>query len=443
MFTTSVAMLVERILVLFIWIVRSWRETQQSFTTLVYRHLLGKEDEEEDEPSTTYYDPTVTTEETVEILRHQPSRRHERDLWMRVVRYFHETSLSVVNLFGDCAPQEIRADRDIMLAACQIVSPRMVRFIDTETLGKDRAFLERVLFEDLNILAHLRHDVQKHFPDLVSLALERLARQPKLGIGFVTEVALNIAPAFWEDRSFQLAWFEAGLPFVGHETSSVAFGATWKDDREIVLRIAQFCQEKFRLHSFAVATCLLRSDKTFMLEVLQHAPSLLCCVKIALQQDPDLFLVAFAGDSGPLYTSIDWYLRQYDHMAQSLDERNDVMAQWLDVERDLMMYLLHRHPEPRRLQFVHQFHAKLQSKLETFDVFRTAFLPGMLQSSGSALAMLEQGTETSTYLKLRIAEFVGAMTNRRELRLTRQANKNLTAYFNSKQSKDHRRLARG
>ena len=198
-------------------------------------------------------------------------------------------------------------------------------------------------------------------------------------------IADKIAPEIWEDRDNVLKWYEAGLPFLPNQHP--------KNDKEICLLMARHCRHRdFRIGSFREASspALLRSDKDFMMQVLQIDPTLFVCASSSLQKDFDVIVAAFAK------------LHYWDAVQIVEDDRQDLAK---DFEAQAT----------RRLDLCETFYATVP-----FGVMRKG-------SSGSAapLSMLNQGTETSaSYVKL-IAEYLGLPTSvggtTEQLRLVRRA----------------------
>ena len=192
-------------------------------------------------------------------------------------------------------------------------------------------------------------------------------------------LARNLAPEFWNDRSFVDRWFTAGLPFVDE-----VFPSTWKSDQELFLLLAKHCRDgDLRETSFRSASPTLRGDKAFMKRIIVLAPSLFCCATGSLVGDYDLALISFA-----------------------------------DSELVVEDYLL----SGGSSDAVHAFLSTAMADMETYSTFCSTVVFGMSRhvDSGSTLSLLVQDTETSDCFKKQIAGYLGVPTGKK-LRLLRRA----------------------
>ena len=311
---------------------------------------------------------------------HFPALRHDRTVWLRIIQTVPEAAAaSIHNLLEDYAPPALLADAEIMGRAADRCE-RALALADAALLA-DRQFLERL---PPTAIQYVPHNVLGQFPDLVRHILVLLGQQQRqeetadgLAVGLV---ASYIAPLLTEDHELALHWFASGLPFVetNAQRSRGPFPLSWRDDREIFLRIAKHCHpDDARRSSFSKASDALRGDKEFMLQVLKLDPRLFYCAAANLKEDDDLALLFFADNS-------------------------DIIRTYLLVEVRL------------RRTYVEAFRSRIQDKLREHRAFCGTFLPGMTLDSGSttALCRLNQGTETSLNHKQLIAAYLGVPTGK-------------------------------
>jgi len=142
-----------------------------------------------------------------------------------------------------------------------------------------------------------------------------------------------------------------------------------------------------------------------MKQVVAVKPILFCCAVGGLAYDFELALSAFAHSADVVHTwlSKPWMREEADAVT---DDR-EFAVQWL-----------------------RSFQNRLQETLELHHVFMTTTLIGISQTrdSGSSLAVLNQGSVTSTIYKRRIADYLDIPTGKR-LRTLRRAAENIEVAF--------------
>jgi hypothetical protein len=308
-----------------------------------------------------------------------PDLCEEQDTWTKLL----ESNLNgyhIRKLLEIFAPFE----RNFMLRACQYDS---VLLCVELPLAHDRSFLEEVLDRYPDQLAHLQHDVQFMFPELVLSYLSKFVRcLPPFSEGVVhtaniRRLALALHSSFWSERNNLVAWFLAGLPHPDSMNDSIIVSEGFNMDEELMILIASHGDKDLRAESFSSVSLSLRNDKSFMRKALEYDPFLICCASDTLQKDFDLALLAF-GTSDEVYIK---YARQ---------------------------------PLPEtKLRFLESFFVIVRDKLSAHHLFADLFLFGIAQPQ-CFLSMLGQGHETSLSFKKSIAGYLDVPIGR-DLRLLR------------------------
>lgn len=203
----------------------------------------------------------------------------------------------------------------------------------------------------------------------------------------IARFAEIVPQEFWQDRSFVLEWFGNGLPFLE------SFPIEWRDDKEIFLLLARYCSRLY--NSFKNVSLSLCDDKNFMLKVVKHNPSLLRFAPVHLQQDFDVALAAFSGDTNRIVKYFDPFY-PYEIRVKFVLNR---IVEYFDPE---FAY-------EGREKFVIRFIASIRSMASMSETFSTTVLPlieGNKSDQKSSLSILNQGTENSKgYLDL-LAKFL-------------------------------------
>jgi len=140
------------------------------------------------------------------ILESIPELRQERTMWLRILDSNHKSAardnnldhMGTDSLITDVAPAEIRSDFELMLRACTTY-PSLLQQLPP-TLGRDRDFLAALLGDKPEALAHVPHDLQLTFPDLVFNVATRLGQMPYKSVRH-RQAYDTIAPPFWENRA--------------------------------------------------------------------------------------------------------------------------------------------------------------------------------------------------------------------------------------------------
>jgi hypothetical protein len=171
------------------------------------------------------------------ILDSFPDLCDERKTWVKVL----DSNLSgyytrkLLDLF---ASTEIMVDRDFMLRACQFDS---VLLIVEPPLAHDQSFLVEVLDRCPDQLAHLHHDVQLMFPDLVLSYLPEFARclppfsEGVVHVANIRRLALSLHSSFWSERNNLVTWFMAGLPHPHFLDESIVVSEGLNTDEDLMM----------------------------------------------------------------------------------------------------------------------------------------------------------------------------------------------------------------
>ena len=173
----------------------------------------------------------------LEVFDMLPSLQSERDMWKAVVNSAADHNFQLESYI----PHEIRSDRS--------------------------------------------HEVQLLYPDLVANTFQVYGAY--CGEEY-EDLASRLAPELWNKRAVLKAWCFVGGPFVEN-----CFPDSLKDDKEMFLWIAEYCEGEYCEISFESASPALLGDKEFMLQAVEHYPGLFEQAPFALRQDYDLGLAAF------------------------------------------------------------------------------------------------------------------------------------------------------
>jgi len=319
-----------------------------------------------------------------EIFERFESLVFDRGIWVKVIDSKRD---DVDEILSGFAPNQILADRELMLEACH--QNDYVLFHVQSSLGEDLEFLKVVLRNRPSALRMVSHDAQRLFPGLIIESLAPFCQQVN-DLDFIVDLAEVTHPDLWENHSFVLGWFRAGLPFpvgswgIGVDTSA------WVDDREIFLLIAKHCRREPDLQSFRHASATIRGDKDFMMKAVEQNPVVFCHASVDLQKDFDLAVLAFASSR----YFVAGYLAGSHYSGQQ--------------------------------DFIRNLHIKIQEKLKTYDAFFKTILCGSsshFASEPCALGLLKEQA-----CKMIIAEYLDAPIGK-ELRLLRLAFENLIVPF--------------
>lgn len=317
------------------------------------------------------------------ILNSFPDLCDEQETWLKVLKsnlngYYTRKLLDIF------APIDLLLDHNFMLRACQYDS---VLLCVELPLAHDRSFLVEVLDRYPDQLAHLHHDVQLMFPELVLSYLSEFVQSlPPFSQGLehsanIRRLALALHSSFWSERNNLLTWFLAGLPHPHSMDDSIIVSDVFNMDEDLMMLIASHGDKNLRTESFSSVSSALRDNKCFMEKALDHDPVLFSCASETLQMDFDLALLAF-GTSDEVYMN---YARQ------PLSET--------------------------KFRFLESFFVIVRDKLLAHHLFCDLFLFGIAQPQ-CILSMLGQGHETSQSFKKTIADYLDVPMGR-ELRLLR------------------------
>ena len=344
----------------------------------------------------------------------------ERSFWEHLIQHYQQEEgydFFEYNVFPKMQ-SHFRLDTELMIKAC-VKFPFCLRVVDP-TLKSNRPFVRKVLLGnplalewvylpgsdldlvgcmDGNLLAEVlmldpvalkfvSHDHQRLDPNVVMKAFGQLGRQQQQVNWYTaSDIAHKIAPDLWlwQNRALLLQWFRSGLPFTATFRRMTALA----DDQDVFLLIAEHCQqEAVNNRSFANASRALRANKMFMIKAVEHDASLFGFASVALQQDFDLALLAFAAEDPAVVGA---YLNEQHH--------------------------------PNQRHFVESFHRQVRDMLSVHEAFLT-FLCGMSPRSASTLTVLDQGSETSLGHKQLIAAFLDVPIGKK-LHSLRRARTNL------------------
>lgn len=338
-----------------------------------------------------------------DVFEHIPQLQQEQRFWQGILADQLESRLRLSKFLCESAPAAIRSNPIVMGLAVQ-QDGNCLAYVDP-LLKSRRNFIEPLLNEKPWLLHDLSKENMQSYPGVVQAALGQYATWFKRnygsrGVVHVVAFAEKIPSEFWQDSSFILEWFTAGLPFVAKDRAGrELIPVKWQNNKEIFLLMAKEAGQyhtlgKFCHESFQSASPELLSDKKFMLQVVKHDPSLLDFAPVHLQQDFDVALLACSGK-------------------RSLVER------YFDSTRTAYN---------GRDQFVQQFLANIKEMPKMRRIFRKTVLP-LINSSqsgqASTLSALNQGAETCEgYVNL-LEEFL--VPSAEQVTMIRHARKTLTS----------------
>jgi len=310
--------------------------------------------------------------DAVEVaLRDSPSLAGNRAFWTSVIKS-RDTSgnYHLHRLIPDHATAEIRADRELMLLACQ-EEARVYTILDAR-FQEDRGILTATIEgnESLDTFFFIPLHVQSIFPDLALKALQ--------GVHHEYVQFDQVAGDLWSD-------IEVVKAFVDNRNSDRRdfpplppdFPDAMKNNEGFGLFATKHSYKSADFEGFT--SVALRSSKTFMLKAVARNPICLAAAVGSLAQDFDVAVMAF---SQQLYS---WNSLFGDH--------NDIEDYDYSTERD----------------FFYSIAAKAREKVVAYEGFTRGFLYGLIASPGlsCALPLLIRDSETTKSLKELIAAFAG------------------------------------
>jgi len=306
-----------------------------------------------------------------EIFQQFPELCQDQNFWINLLSNFYdEDSLSsgtLTEFLDSFAPAEILSDSVIMKMVIDHEDVGEIGGLDEcfalvdHSLKSRRDFIEPLLDLDPTLLEGLSRENMENFPGLVKETLPNYANEAtNFDVQYIYGFAEKVPPSLWLDRSFVLAWFGSGLPFVTvHEDGTSFFPEAWKNDKLIFLLLASQHQD-----SFEHAAPALRGDKDFMLQVVERDPSFLLFAPAHLQQDFDLVLRAFSG------------------------ERIDLVVRYFYMEATY----------EGRWEFFQYFRSEMRSMLRIYDAFPGTvgnLIESLLADPTSTMSIVNQDTDTS------------------------------------------------
>ena len=328
------------------------------------------------------------------VFEHFPDSRNDRDLWSKVIdsaKRLEEAS----RVFNEYAPEIIRADQDIMTRAYDRFTD-LLQYADP-SLFENRDFAEHVLvgakkWQDLDQpYRYIPHDAQLRWSDLMMQSFPKRIAEFNSLTCMLEHWAGQLAPELRNDRNAMKAWFQGGGPFFDR-----LFPSAWKEDKEIFLWIAKHCESIAVGISFQLASPKLKKSKDFMLQAIEHNAHLFLQAPEVLQKDFAVVVTALASSAS---------FREGDSMAH-----NFFHCHKDDVGRDFVAFL----------------RDGVEERLGCHGTFMGLVLPGMRfgGTDSTALALLDQGSDTANSYTMRIADFVGVPYGK-ELRRLRRAQQNI------------------
>ncbi|KAL7567731.1 hypothetical protein ACA910_012065 [Epithemia clementina (nom. ined.)] len=294
----------------------------------------------------------------------------------------HEVNF--IRLLELYAPDEIFSDRNFMLAVCRDC-PKVYALVD-EALASDREFLEAALERNAAVLGLLPHDTQLRHKDLVFKTISNNLEQGQSAFLFECNIYQSLHTSFWKNKKFARAWINADLGFPCRTMVAGSIVDAWLKDRELCLAYA------IRRGSFyGIPRC--RGDIAFMLEIVDHHPSMFLDATGAAATDFTLMTAAFACS--------------------------------LEVTAQAFAKFYHQ----GRHDIIQTYPAFLRKRLSSFETFSSTILATMLSTqsievAGSNLSLLDQGMETSQSYKQILAEYLDIPTGK-WLRQLQQAEGNV------------------
>lgn len=323
-----------------------------------------------------------------EVFARFPILKEDRDMWSKIVNKCERGDGNLSSLIEYFAAELIHGDKALMLIACRKDS-EVIRYLPSE-LQEDRDMIEAIVEEDAVVdLSLLCEAAQQSHPDLVARAIAKCAGDGSDGGDSYAKIAESedaILPSLWSNLDVVRAWCQVGGRI--HDK----FPAGLFRDEEFGLLLA----ESGRLRDFARHGADVRfGKKEFMLRAVASDSRTFVLGTPRLQADFTVAAAAFGGTS-----------RAHDLVAALL-QRGD-----LDDAK-----------------FVTRLLRRTRSRVGLHDEFVRGSLCGMSAPPGSRnlLTMLEHDAETSTALKMLIAEYAGVPTGPK-LHTLRRVLENLKAF---------------
>jgi hypothetical protein len=290
-----------------------------------------------------------------------------------------EAMLHILDSEIDRQPEEtdfirrspFRGDKELMVDACNVESDNinLVR----EELFEDRDFVERVSHPEA--IARSSAEFQLNNPDLVEAAIDKLSHS-SLDCEYWFE---DTPPEVWSVRSVVMAWVTREKGWRHGENRcilkllySIDEAHPFLNDKEIVSLSASDGPSDFKY-----ASNELRSDRTFVLQLVRENDRILQYAEEDLWYDDEILIAAICKSEGTIVDCFD-------------------ILKYQDDKKHL-----------------HALSCRIQEKLQLHDVFMRDFLRGIAVSDQhtvpprlrSPLPMLNQGAETSTRPKKLIAAY--------------------------------------
>ena len=324
------------------------------------------------------------------VFAHFPDKRNDRELWSKVIDSA-KTRQKAEGVFERHASETVRADQVIMTRAYDRFTD-LLHYADP-SLFENRDFAEHVLVGDKKWqdwdepYRYIPHDAQLRWIDLVSQAFAK--RIAEFNIFRLERWASQLAPKLRNDRNAMKAWFQAGGPFF-----SRLFPSAWKKDKEIFLWIAKYCSSHHVVSSFEQASRKLKKSKSFMLQAIEHNAKLFRLASEVLRKDFAVVVTALASSA-------------------SFREGGSMARNFFDYRKD----------DVRLVNFLRD---GVEERLGCHGTFMGLILPAMRfgGTDSTALAWLDQGSDTAKSYTMRIADFVGVPYGK-ELRRLRRAQQNI------------------
>lgn len=287
--------------------------------------------------------------------------------------------LHILDSDYDRQPEEIdfirrspfRGDKELMVLACKVEEENIK--LANQELFEDRDFVERVTHPAA--IARSSAEFQLNNPDLVEAAIEQL-RPYSMCCDYWFE---NTPPEVWSVRSIVMAWVTRNKGWHhGDEQCilkllcSIDEAHPFLNDNEIVSLSVRDDPSDFNY-----ASNELRSDRTFVLQLVRQTDRILKYADERLRYDDEILIAAISKSEG---TIVDCF-----NILEYQDDKDHL----------------------------HALSCRIHEKLQLHDVFMRDFLRGIAVSDQhtvhprlrSPLPMLNQGAETSTRLKKLIAAY--------------------------------------
>jgi hypothetical protein len=243
----------------------------------------------------------------LDMLDQFPHLAMHRHVWEKIVQDSDDViDFGVLDLILDRCP--FLHDRDFMFRICkqQKYSQVLRQFVPTDLI-QNREFLQDVLQGNPQSIVFLPRLGQSLFPDLIIQSIEAFGKDKSACFTMekVGNLACNLIPELWNDRSMVLRWCTAGLPFPSSdwyyydENGSLIVPRPWEqwnDDEEMFLSIAKHCRfcNRTNLAPFQEASPALLGSKAFMLRAVEIDARTYRYASRELQNDFDLALLVFA-----------------------------------------------------------------------------------------------------------------------------------------------------